>query len=149
VGLLTLLLAIGVLATPLPTDALCLWLVGEPGRIGWRVVTAGDEVRLRFRHSLWGSLVQEEFRVAADGFELVQLRYAEARLAEYYGHEAARREGDWWVVAGDRRRLRTLTLRRSRDSELELSVGSERMALWNQVGPGDAIRLAVTACEGK
>jgi hypothetical protein len=117
--------------------------------MGWRAVTAGDEVRLQFRHSLWGSLVQEEFRVAADGFELVRLRYAEARLAEYYGHEAARREGEWWVVAGDGRRLRTLTLRGSRESELELSVGSERMALGEKGEPGDAIRLAVTACEGR
>ncbi len=147
-GFPTLLLAIGVLATPLPANSVCLRLEGDQGRMGWRTVAAGEEVRLRFRHSLWGSLVEEGFRVVADGFELVWLRYAEARLAEYYGHEAARREGDWWVVAGDRRRLRTLTLRGSRESELEISVGSERIALWDQVERGDAIRLAVTACEG-
>lgn len=145
----TLLLAMSVLATPLPANALCLRMEGKPGQVGRRAVTAGDEVRLRFRHSLWGSLVEEEFRVAADGLELVRLRYAEARLAEYYGHEAAWREGDWWVVEGDRRRLRTLTLRGSRESELGLSIGAERMALWDLVEPGDAIRLAVTACDGR
>ncbi len=147
-GLPALFLAMSVLATPLPGNSLCLRLEGELGQVGWRAVTAGDEVRLRFRHSLWGSLVEEGFRVAVDGLELVWLRYAEARLVEYYGHEVARREGDWWVVAGDRRRLRTLTLRGSRESELGVSVGSERIALWDQVEPGDAIRLAVTACEG-
>jgi hypothetical protein len=116
--------------------------------VAWRPVAAGEVVRLRFRHSLWGSLVEEDFRVAADGFELVRLRYAEARLAEYYGHEAARREGDWWVIEGDGRRLRTLTLRGSRESELELLLGSERIALWDRGEPGRAIRLSVTACDG-
>lgn len=143
-----MLLAIGVLASPLPANSVCLRLEGDQGRMNWRTVAAGEELRLRFRHSLWDSLVEEYFRVSAEGLELHRLRYSEPRLVEFYGYEAARREGDWWVVAGDRRRLRTLTLRGNRASELEVSVGSERIALWDQVGQGETIRLVVTTCEG-
>jgi len=146
VGLPTLLLAVSVLATPLPASALCLRLEGEPGQVGWRAVAAGDEVHLRFRHSLWGSLVEEEFRVAADGFELVRLRYAEARLAEFYGHEAARREGGGWVVEPAPRLVPSLVLRVSRESGMQLVVGVRPVPLASLVESGGVIRLTVNGC---
>lgn len=108
----------------------------------------GDEVRLHFRHSLYGSQVEEHFRVAKDGFQSVRLRYAERRLVEFYGHEAARREEGWWVVEGDRRELSLLRLRVSPESGVELSVGSGRIPLWELVEPSGLVHLGVASCEG-
>ncbi|MGH7408278.1 MAG: DUF1850 domain-containing protein [Candidatus Methylomirabilales bacterium] len=108
----------------------------------------GDEVHLHFRHSLYGSQVEEHFRVARDGFQSVRLRYAERRLVEFYGHEAARREEGWWVVEGDRRELSLLRLRVSPASGVELSVGSGRIPLWELVEPAGLVHLGVASCEG-
>ncbi len=111
-----------------------------------RPVEDGEEVRLTFRQSLWGSLVEEDFHITEDGFELVRLRYGELRLAEFYGHEAPRREGDWWVVEGNRRRLASLTLRASAESRLRVSIGSARIPLWRLAASGSPVRLSVAAC---
>ncbi|MBI4737526.1 MAG: DUF1850 domain-containing protein [candidate division NC10 bacterium] len=143
---LLLLLAMGLLAPPLPAGARCLTLEAEGGPVASTRVEDGDEVRLRFLHSLWGSPVEEDFRITGEGLELVRLRYAERRLVEFYGHEAARRDGDWWVVEGDRRHFRALTLRANRESRMQLSVGAEKIPLWTLAASAGPIRLTVIAC---
>ena len=42
--------------------------------------------------------VQEQFRITPTGFQTEKLRYAELRLAEFYGHDAAKFEQGWWTV---------------------------------------------------
>ncbi|OGB98948.1 MAG: hypothetical protein A3G35_21160 [candidate division NC10 bacterium RIFCSPLOWO2_12_FULL_66_18] len=143
---LFLLLAMGFLRPPLPAEARCVTLEAEGGPVASTRVEDGDEVRLRFLHSLWGSPVEEHFRVTGEGLELVRLRYGERRLVEFYGHEAARRDGNWWVVEGDRRHFRTLTLRANRESRMQLSVGAEQIPLWTLAASGGPIRLTVIAC---
>jgi len=108
----------------------------------------GDEARLAFRHSLYGSQVEEHFRVAPEGLELVRLRYAEARLAEFYGHESASSDGAWWVVAGDGRRFPSLVLRGSPESGISLSVGRRNLPLFTLMEPG-GVRVAPATCEGE
>lgn len=143
---LLLLLAMGFLTPPLPAEARCVRLEAEGGAVASTRVEVGDEVRLRFQHSLWGSPVEEDFRIAGEGLELVRLRYGERRLVEFYGHEAARRDGDWWVVEGDRRHFRALTLRANRESRMQLFVGAEKIPLWTLSASGGPIRLTVIAC---
>ncbi|MBI4737784.1 MAG: DUF1850 domain-containing protein [candidate division NC10 bacterium] len=111
-------------------------------------VAAGDEARLSFSHSIYGSLVEEHFRVTGEGLQLVRRRYAEHRLVEFYGHETAKREGEWWVVEGDGRALPALTLRVSPESAIEIVAGRERVPLWSRVEQGGSVRVAVTGCRG-
>lgn len=112
-------------------------------------VARGDEACLAFRHSIYGSWVEETFRVAADGLRLARLRYAEPRLVEFYGHEAARRDGAWWVVDGDGRLHPTLTVRATAESCMQLSAGGVTVRLQDHVGPGEAVRIAVVAPSGR
>jgi hypothetical protein len=146
VSLPALILAFGFLAVSFRAEAACLRLDGGSGRVSERAVPLGGEVRLRFRHSIWGALVEEQFRVASEGLELVRLRYAEERLVEFYGHEGARQEGNWWVVEDGPRRFANLWLRVSRESEMRLLVGAEPIPLWTMAEPGGVIRLCVTGC---
>ena len=50
-------------------------------------IVVGDPFHLSFRHSIYGTEVQEQFRITSGGFRADKLRYAELRLAEFYGHE--------------------------------------------------------------
>ena len=109
-------------------------------------IAVGGEVHLSLRHSVYGSQVEEHFRLSREGLQLVRLRYAELRLVEFFGHEVARRDGDWWVVEGDRPNIPILTLRVSPESRMRLAVGRETISLWEQVEPGGWVRLGVVAC---
>ena len=149
------LLALGALAllagrqaAPVGAEALCLSVERGNGAAATMAVALGDEVRLSFSHSIYGSSVEEHFRVTQEGLQLVRLRYAEQRLAEFYGHEAARREGDWWVVEGESRVPSPLTLRASAESSITITVGPKKIPLWKPVEPGGGVRLSVVACDG-
>jgi hypothetical protein len=108
---------------------------------------AGAELRLGFRHSIYGSWVEEIFRVVAGGLRLARLRYAEPRLVEFYGHESARPEGAWLVVEADGRLHESLTVRVSRASAMRLAVGAATVALTERVGDGAAVRVTVVPWE--
>lgn len=142
----TFLLAVGLLALPVSAQALCLrveakdWTVTMP-------LGVDDEARLAFRHSIYGSQVEEHFRVTPEGLELVRLRYAEERLVEFYGHESARSENGWWVVDGDRRRFSSLVVRGSPESRISLSVGRRSVSLSRLMEAG-GVRVAPATCEG-
>lgn len=143
---LLLALALAALA-PLAADAgICLRVEAGGGPVAAFPVTEGEEVRLTFRHSLYGSPVEEVFRVAAEGFRLVRLRYGEERLVEFYGHEGARREGGWWVVETGGPARGTLVLRASPESQVRVTVGPRRVPLGEGAEPGGRVRLAVAAC---
>ena len=102
---------------------------------------AGAELRVTFSHSIYGSEVQEEFRIIPTGFEPAKLRYAELRLVEFYGHESARREGSWWVVQQTGRAFPLLDFQVSRDSWVRIGFGNRAVT----ISDGSA-RLSVGAC---
>ena len=82
-----------------------------------QVRVSGDErLHLRFSHSIYGSTVEEIFTIAPDGFTLTQLRYGEARLADFYGYEQAQFENGAWVVTPAPLFLPTIHLRASNDA---------------------------------
>jgi hypothetical protein len=107
---------------------------------------SGSELRLRFRHSIYGSEVEETFHILPDGFQLVQLRYGEARLAEFYGHETAKQDRGAWVVRLLPRRFRALDLQVSADSTMSLIVGAHTRQLNLIVRPGAAVRAVIGPC---
>jgi len=139
-------LALAALA-PLEADAgICLRVEAGGGPVATFPVADGEEVRLAFRHSLYGSPVEEAFRVTPDGFHLVRLRYGEERLVEFYGHEGARREGDWWVVETWGPARGTLVFRASPESRVRVTVGPRRIPLGEEGEPGRRVRLTLATC---
>lgn len=104
-------------------------------------------MRLAFRHSLYGSRVEESLRIEPDGgLTLVRLRYEEARTAEYYGQERAVWQQGWWVVEGRSSRLGELHLRVPPDGDLRLSVGGSVIPAVALTRPGGLLRLAAGPC---
>ena len=106
-------------------------------------VRVSEELHIRFRHSVYGSTVEEAFVIGASGLELRQLRYEEPRLADYYGHDHSTRVGDWWVVNCNGHLHPELSLRVSADSEMRLSVGAHVIELKDLVRAGGAVRISV------
>jgi hypothetical protein len=106
-------------------------------------IAEDDELCLSFRHSVYGSTVLEAFAVGPGGLELRQLRYSEARLADYYGYDHANRVGKLWIVEGHGRSHPRLSLRVSHDSEMKLTVGPHAIDLRDLVVAGGAVQISV------
>lgn len=106
----------------------------------------GDPVTLAFRHSIYGASVKEEFVVAEAGLRLVRLRYGEARVAEFYGHEDAQAEGDAWTVDGGGVLRPAIVVRASRTSEMRLRTRSTTVDLVDWIdGDDESVRVTVSA----
>lgn len=106
---------------------------------------AGEAVRLGFRHSVYGSAVEEEFVVTPEGLRLVRLRYGELRLAEFYGHEHARREGDAWIVDGLDTLHPSIVVRVSPDSAMRLTTAGAAVDLVEWAGGHQPARVTIAA----
>lgn len=145
--LILILALVGLLPSSVGAATACLRVQTGREKIVVFPTSLGNELRLGFQNSLYGSQVEEQFRIAAHGIQILKFRYAEERLVEFYGHEAARRERGWWVVEGDGREIATLDLRLSPDSEIHISLGPEIIALSEMVEPGGRLRLSVSPCE--
>jgi hypothetical protein len=109
-------------------------------------VSAGTGFAISFYHSIYGTEVQEQFRITSTGFQTDKLRYAELRLAEFYGHDAAKFEQGWWTVNNSGNELRQLDIRVSQESAVEISFGERRIWLGANQSMGDHVRLSITSC---
>ena len=109
-------------------------------------VTLGSTLRVRFRHSIYGSQVEEIFALRPDGFERVELRYGEARLVDFYGHEHGRFYNGAWVVKPAPTLLPRLDLRASHDAELSVDFKQLQNDHSIVVQPNSALRLTVEQC---
>jgi hypothetical protein len=102
---------------------------------------AGDLLQIAFAHSIYGSRVEETFRITGGGFNAVDVRYSEPRLVEFYGYESAMRAGDWWVVRPANRVFNDLAVRASRDARLSINFGRHTIAVNDGAG-----RIALVPC---
>ena len=102
----------------------------------------GSILQVSFRHSIYASQVEEVFLIRANGFELNQLRYSEARLVDFYGHEAATRDNGAWIVTPAPAFLPELKLNLSADAAMSLGVEGETFNL----PPDRAYRITVGPC---
>lgn len=109
-------------------------------------VNIGGTLRLSFRHSIYGSQVEEVFSLRPGGFQLTQLRYGEARLVEFYGHESASRDNDAWVVTPAPIHLSTLDLKSSSNGAISVQLDKSALAKPLMIPPAAALRLTVAAC---
>lgn len=141
---------LALLATPLPASAgdHCV-LVKSGEQIFKHIAAAPDtELRLSFNHSLYGSAVDEVFQIQSDGFHLIQLRYSERRLVDFYGHESAKFVRGAWIVTPQQRIFPALDLRASPDASMRIALISpldqKRFVLRNV----EALRIRVVSCNG-
>lgn len=139
---------LGTLFMPATSNAeqLCVRLE-SPNRVV-RQVTArpGATMRLTFRHSIYGSQVDELFALRQDGFQPRQLRYAEARLAEFYGHDNAKFDKGAWVVQPNAALLPSVNLILSADAAMALHFEELANRETILLQPGGALRLTVASC---
>jgi len=112
-------------------------------------VAVGDKLALAFTHSIYGTQVEEHFRIGASAFQPVQLRYAEQRLVEFYGHESARLEDGWWVVDESGVDLAALDLRASQDASMRVVFRDHQISLGGKSSAGGHARLSVSVCQEK
>lgn len=128
--------------------SLCLRLESAGRMIASIPAADGSTLRLSFRHSLYGSTVEEDFKIGRKGLLTVRLAYAELRLVEYYGREDARRVSGRWVVIPEPRSIEKLDLRPSPASSMRLALDGRPIPIDNLVGPDGALSVAVTSCPG-
>jgi len=127
-GMTGVALLFSLLVMAAGAEPICLELSSGSRRTAYRV-NQDDRLRLSFRHSLYGSLVEEHFRIMRDGFQLFEARYAELRLAEFYGHELATFDNGSWVVHAAAPVLPAIDFRVSADSSFVLHIRGRRLPL--------------------
>jgi hypothetical protein len=142
---LLLALALGGAAA---AQRVCLTLDTEQQRVTYPIVV-GDALHLSFRHSIYGSEVEEQLQVAPGGFRANKLRYSELRLVEFYGHESATNEAGWWVVHIPGREFPTVDLRVSREASIRITFSDQTISLQNDTALDGRLRLSVNACPGE
>jgi hypothetical protein len=140
------LLLVLALGSATAAQRVCLTLDTEQLTVTYPIIV-GDALRLSFQHSIYGSEVEEQFQIAPGGFRANKLRYAELRLAEFYGHESATNEDGWWVVHTPGRELPALDLRASRESWLRITFLAQTISLRGDTD--SRMRLSVSACPGE
>ena len=133
------------LGSPAAAQIVCLTLDTEQQRVTYPIVV-GDALHLNFRHSIYGSQVEEQLQVAPGGFRANKLRYAELRLVEFYGHESATNEGGWWIVHNPGREFPSLDLRVSRAASIRISFLDQTISLQNDTAIDGRVGLSVSAC---
>jgi hypothetical protein len=141
---LGLLLAL-ILGSAAAAQRVCLTLDTEQQRATYPIVV-GDALHLDFRHSIYGSQVEEQFQVAPGGFRANKLRYAELRLVEFYGHESATNEDGWWIVHNPGREFPTLDLRASREASIHVTFLGQTISLRNDAATDGRLHLSVSGC---
>ena len=123
----------------------CLTLDTEQQRVAYPIVV-GDALHISFRHSIYGSEVEEQLKVVPGGFRANKLRYAELRLVEFYGHESATKEDGWWIVDNPGREFPTLEFRASREASIRITFLDQTFSLRSDTATDGRARLSVSAC---
>jgi hypothetical protein len=96
---------------------------------------------------LYGSSVEEHFRITTKGLQIFKLRYSERRLMEFYGHESGRFDNGWWVVEGNRGEVQSLVVRASPESDAKINFNSKTIALSEISEPTGLVRVRPATCE--
>lgn len=129
------------------TRSMCIEMRNDNGIERSVPVRLKSTLRLSFRHSIYGSQVEELFTVRGNGFQLTQLRYSEARLVDFYGYENAKHENGVWIVAPVPAHFPSLSLNSSGDASMSLRLEQQPGLLQRILQPGRALRLTIAACK--
>jgi hypothetical protein len=127
-------------------EAGCLIIEDEARVVATVSIHSGEDFFLSFSHSLYGSIVEEQFLVIGNHFRLQRARYEEARLVEFYGHEGAYFSKGWWIVDLEPREVSGLELRVSQQAHFKLTRGEQSIFLAPQSTASGFFRLRIGAC---
>jgi len=133
------------LGSPAAVQSVCLTLDMDQQVVTYPIAF-GDNLHLSFRHSIYGSQVEEQFVIAPKGFRAFKLRYADLRLVEFYGHESATNENGWWIVHNPGREFPSLDLRVSREASIRITFLDQTISLRSDTAIEGRARLSVSAC---
>lgn len=128
-------------------QSLCLRLVNQSGAVHSLPARIGDRLSVRFHHSIYRSQVEERFALRSEGFALAELRYSEARLVDFYGHESATEQDGAWVVTPSPRSIAELNLNLSADAAMTLQLDRQSGTNSLAIQPTGALRLTVAPCQ--
>ena len=128
------------------TQSVCVELSADTGAPRRLPTELGSLLRLSFRHSIYGSRVEEVFALRRDGFLLTQIRYGEARLVDFYGYENAERENGAWVVNPPPVLLPSLSLNTSADGAMSLQLDRHDDTKPLAIQTTGALRLTLASC---
>jgi hypothetical protein len=120
--------------------------VQTAGTTAHHPIAVGEKLSLAFPHSIYGSQVEEHFRVTGEGLQLLELRYDDPRLVEFYGHESAANEEGRLVVRKRGPVLTILDLHVSPDSRIAVTFGAEKLTVTHNPPSNGRARLALSAC---
>lgn len=127
-------------------QSLCLRMIKDSGVAQSVAVSPGTIMRVGFRHSIYGSQVEERFALRNDGFYLTQLRYGEARLVDFYGHEDALYDDGAWIVSPAPTRILSLDLKTSTAGAIMVQFDFPTASKPLIVHPKSALRLTLASC---
>jgi len=129
------------------TQSTCVELLSDTSAQRSVPIDLGGTMRLSFRHSIYGSQVEEVFMLRSDGFQLTQLRYSEARLVDFYGYENADLENGAWVVSPPPALLPSLSLNTSAGAAMALYFDRYSDSKPLMIRPTGALHLTVASCK--
>ena len=129
------------------TALLCVQV--ERNGLAWRIIPGrlGDEARLSFQHSIYGSRVEEVFHLGPDAFHLTALRYSEPRLVEFYGYDSANYENGAWVVRPRSSAISSLNLRTTSAAPMSLVLEQEQRSIHIAMPVDTVLRLTIASCK--
>ena len=128
------------------TQSMCVELSSDTRAPRSLPIDLGSILRLSFRHSIYGSQVEELFALRRDGFLLTQIRYNEARLVDFYGYENAELENGAWVVNPPPVLLPSLSLNTSADGAISLQLDRRDDTQSLAFQTNGALRLTLASC---
>jgi hypothetical protein len=147
----SLLLFFAVLMATVPAGATTAWLCLQVEKNGlpWGSIPVrpGGEARLSFQHSIYGSRVEEVFRLGPDTFHLTALRYAETRLVEFYGYDGAVYESGAWVVRRRAAAISSLRLRASSAAPMSMILEQEQGSFQLAMAADSVLHLTIASCK--
>lgn len=126
---------------------LCIKFTGDANHDRRVPVSFASTLQLSFRHSLYGSQIDEVFSLLPGGFRLTQLRYGEARLVEFYGHESAQEKNGAWIVTPAPTVLPSLNLHSGADAAMSLRIDQAATDEPVMMPLHGAVRLSVAPCD--
>jgi len=129
------------------TQPLCVRLTDIGGIVRSVPGQLGNTLRLKFRHSIYGSEVEEVFTLQRNGFQLNQLRYSEARLVDFYGHDQAKHANGAWIVNPTPTLIPALSISLSNDAAMSLQFDRSASSEPVTIQPTGALRLTVASCQ--
>jgi hypothetical protein len=133
------------LVTEAGTESICVNVQTKAAN-AHHPIAVGEKLSLAFPHSIYGSQVEEHFRVTGEGLQLLELRYDDPRLVEFYGHESAANEEGRLVVRKRGPVLTILDLHVSPDSRIAVTFGAEKLTVTHNPLSNGRARLALSAC---